>query len=57
VEQPYATLMKILTQAHLFQHYHQPTDTYEKLSEAALAMNSAAVWKPFCPYSKNNCAI
>jgi len=38
-----ATLMEILTQAPLFRHYHQPTDTYEKLSEAALAMTAAAV--------------
>jgi Zn-dependent M28 family amino/carboxypeptidase len=40
-----AKLMEILTQAPLFRHYHQPTDTYEKLSEAALAMTSAAVWE------------
>ena len=40
-----AKLMEILTQAPLFQHYHQPTDTYEKLSETALAMTSAAVWE------------
>ena len=40
-----AELMEILAQAPLFKHYHQPTDTYEKLSEAALAMTSAAVWE------------
>jgi Zn-dependent M28 family amino/carboxypeptidase len=38
-------LMEILMQAPLFRHYHQPTDTYEKLSEATLAMTSAAVWE------------
>ncbi|AMR25967.1 hypothetical protein A0257_01870 [Hymenobacter psoromatis] len=38
-------LMEILAQAPLFRHYHQPTDTYEKLSEAALAMTSAAFWE------------
>ncbi|MBO2008083.1 M28 family metallopeptidase [Hymenobacter negativus] len=38
-------LMAILTQAPLFRHYHQPTDTYEKLNEAALAMTSAAIWE------------
>lgn len=37
-------LYEILALAPLFQHYHQPTDTYEKLSETALAMTSAAVW-------------
>jgi hypothetical protein len=40
-----AALLEILAQAPLFRHYHQPTDTYEKLSEAALAMTSAAVWE------------
>jgi Zn-dependent M28 family amino/carboxypeptidase len=40
-----SALMEILAQAPLFRHYHQPTDTYEKLSEAALAMTSAAVWE------------
>jgi Zn-dependent M28 family amino/carboxypeptidase len=40
-----ARLLEILTQAPLFRHYHQPTDTYEKLSEAALARTSAAVWE------------
>lgn len=39
------TLLEILAQAPLFRHYHQPTDTYEKLSEAALAMTSAVVWE------------
>lgn len=38
-------LLEILAQAPLFRHYHQPTDTYEKLSEATLAMASAAVWE------------
>jgi Zn-dependent M28 family amino/carboxypeptidase len=39
------TLWEILAQAPLFRYYHQPTDTYEKLSEASLAMTSAAVWE------------
>lgn len=38
-------LMNILAQAPLFRHYHQPTDTYEKLSEATLRMAAAAVWE------------
>lgn len=40
-----AALWEILAQAPLFRHYHQPTDTHEKLSEAALAMTSAAIWE------------
>jgi Zn-dependent M28 family amino/carboxypeptidase len=39
------TLWEILAQAPLFRHYHQPTDTYEKLSETSLAMTSAALWE------------
>lgn len=39
------TLWEILAQAPLFLHYHQPTDTHEKLSEATLAMTAAAVWE------------
>jgi Zn-dependent M28 family amino/carboxypeptidase len=38
-------LWEILAQAPLFRHYHQPTDTYEQLSETSLAMASAAVWE------------
>ena len=40
-----AALWEILAQAPLFRHYHQPTDTHEKLSEAALAITSAAIWE------------
>ena len=40
-----AVLWEILAQAPLFRHYHQPTDTYEKLSEATLATTAAAVWE------------
>lgn len=42
-EQP--VLWEILAQAPLFRHYHQPTDTHEKLSEAALRMTAATVWE------------
>lgn len=38
-------LMEILAQAPLFRHYHQPTDTYEKLSEVTLSMTATAVWE------------
>jgi Zn-dependent M28 family amino/carboxypeptidase len=38
-------LWEILAQAPLFRHYHQPTDTYEKLSEATLQSTSAAIWE------------
>ena len=38
-------LWEILAQAPLFRHYHQPTDTHEKLSETTLQLTSAAVWE------------
>ena len=38
-------LWEILAQAPLFRHYHQPTDTHEKLSEATLVMTATAVWE------------
>jgi Zn-dependent M28 family amino/carboxypeptidase len=38
-------LWEILAQAPLFQHYHQPTDTHDKLSEATLAMTANAIWE------------
>jgi len=38
-------LWEILAQAPLFRHYHQPTDTYEKLSETTLQNTSAAIWE------------
>jgi len=38
------TLFSILAAAPLFQHYHQPTDTWEKLSEESLRMTSSTIW-------------
>lgn len=46
-------LMEILMQAPLFRHYHQPTDTYEKLSETTLTMTSAAVWETILATQQN----
>jgi Zn-dependent M28 family amino/carboxypeptidase len=37
-------LFEILSKAPIFQHYHQPTDTYDRLSEDALTMTSAVIW-------------
>ncbi len=39
------TLFEIITRSPLFQHYHQPTDTYEKLSEESILETSATIWQ------------
>jgi Zn-dependent M28 family amino/carboxypeptidase len=40
-----ATLQEIISQAPLFQHYHQPTDLSIHLSEESLQMTSRIVWQ------------
>lgn len=39
------TLRIILSKAPLFEHYHQPTDTFEKLNEGSIEMVSGLIWK------------
>lgn len=39
------TLKSIMSQAPLFQHYHQPTDKAEHLSEDALQLATKAIWE------------
>jgi len=40
-----ATLWEILSQAPLFQHYHQPTDVSSHLSEESLQMTAQVIWQ------------
>ena len=37
-------LFKILASAPIFQHYHRPTDTYDRLNEDSIRMTSATIW-------------
>ncbi|MBL0741431.1 M28 family metallopeptidase [Chryseolinea lacunae] len=39
------TLTEILSGAPIFEHYHKPTDTYDRLSEKAIEMSATTVWK------------
>ncbi len=39
------TLFGIFSQAPIFEHYHQPSDRSEYLSEAALQMTADAIWE------------
>lgn len=38
------TLAEIMSNAPIFQHYHKPTDTFEKLNENSLITTSSIVW-------------
>ena len=38
-------LFEILSSAPIFEHYHKPTDTFEKLNEKTILMTSEAIWE------------
>lgn len=44
LEVSHKVLFEIMQKAPVFQHYHQPSDTSEKLSETALQMTLDAIW-------------
>jgi Peptidase family M28 len=37
------TLIELLSKAPTFEHYHQPTDTFDKLNESSIRMASATI--------------
>ena len=37
-------LFEILASAPVFEHYHRPTDTYDRLNEDSICMTSATIW-------------
>ncbi len=41
---PTASLYEILYQAPVFTHYHQPSDTWEKLTDRTMAMTADVIW-------------
>ena len=47
------TLFEILSSAPIFQHYHRPTDTFEKLSEYTILMTSSTIWETILNVQKN----
>lgn len=49
-----STLVEILSTAPIFQHYHQPTDTYEKISEESILMTSATIWETLITVQVNS---
>jgi len=44
-EVDHETLVDILSEAPIFQHYHQPTDTSQHLSEQTLKMVEKTIWE------------
>ena len=38
-------LFEILSNAPIFEHYHRPTDTFEKLDERSIRMTSEVIWE------------
>jgi Zn-dependent M28 family amino/carboxypeptidase len=48
------TLFEILSTAPIFEHYHRPTDTFDKLSEDSIRMTSTAIWETIVKVQKNN---
>jgi Peptidase family M28 len=46
------TLFGILSKAPLFEHYHKPTDTFEKLDENSIRMTAATIWETILSIQK-----
>jgi Zn-dependent M28 family amino/carboxypeptidase len=47
-------LFKILASAPIFEHYHRPTDTYDRLNEDSILMTSATVWDTIISVQKTS---
>jgi Zn-dependent M28 family amino/carboxypeptidase len=47
------TLFDILSSAPIFEHYHKPTDTFDKISEDSILMTSATIWETIISVQKN----
>jgi Zn-dependent M28 family amino/carboxypeptidase len=47
------TLFGILSSAPIFEHYHRPTDTFDKLKEESILMTSDAIWETIIAVQKN----
>lgn len=49
-------LFEILSSAPIFEHYHKPTDTFDKLNEETIQMTSDTIWETIIAV-RNNMAI
>ena len=46
-------LFEILSSAPIFEHYHRPTDTFDRLSEDSILMTSVTIWETIISVQKN----
>jgi Zn-dependent M28 family amino/carboxypeptidase len=46
-------LFEILASAPIFEHYHRPTDTYDRLNEDSILKTSATIWDTIIAVQKN----
>jgi Zn-dependent M28 family amino/carboxypeptidase len=45
-------LFEILASAPIFEHYHRPTDTYDRLNEDSIIMTSTTIWNTIISVQK-----
>ena len=46
-------LFEILSAAPIFEHYHRPTDTFDKLNESSIQMTSDTIWETIIAVRNN----
>jgi Zn-dependent M28 family amino/carboxypeptidase len=46
-------LFEILSSAPIFEHYHRPTDTYDRLNEDSILMTSNTIWDTITSVQEN----
>lgn len=46
-------LFEILSSAPIFEHYHRPTDTFDRLNEGSIQMTSNAIWETIIAVRNN----
>jgi hypothetical protein len=47
------TLLEILSSAPIFEHYHKPTDTFDRLSEESMQITSDTIWETIISVQSN----
>ena len=47
-------LFEILASAPIFEHYHRPTDTYDRLNEGSILMTSTTIWDTIISVQKTS---
>lgn len=50
-------LFEILSSAPIFEHYHKPTDTFDKLSEETIQMTAETIWETILSVQRTRLAL